>query len=267
MSTRLLVVDDNPGYRRLVRLALEDDQAFAVVAEAGSAPEAIAIAVDARPEVALVDVLLPDGQCVLLLDGQPHRLLIGEGLDAPLPLPGHHVVQKNSELHRARDSLRAGAPGARALGKVRPRGQEEPHRVFENLVLGAALFLRHAPQLFHQTCANLGSVPSCHCSTSLPPILARPASPARSIALPRGSGLRVAQLAQAHPLPAPQAPPPHNVAARDDPEPACEGDIAIVAEHADTLRVVPTPNGLEGCGLHTAAPTPHASPSTPHLPQ
>ena len=62
MTARLLVVDDNPGYRRLVRLALEDDQAFDVVAEAGSAPEAIAVAADARPEVALVDVLLPEGQ-------------------------------------------------------------------------------------------------------------------------------------------------------------------------------------------------------------
>ena len=62
MRGRLLVVDDNPGYRRLVRLALEDDQAFEVVAEAGSAAEAVAVAVDARPQVALVDVLLPDGQ-------------------------------------------------------------------------------------------------------------------------------------------------------------------------------------------------------------
>lgn len=62
MTGRLLVVDDNPGYCHLVRVALEDDAAFEVVAEAGSAAEALAVAPEARPEVALVDVLLPGGQ-------------------------------------------------------------------------------------------------------------------------------------------------------------------------------------------------------------
>ena len=62
MRGRLLVVDDNPGYRRLVRLALEDDPGFEVVGEAGSAEEAIAAAADLPPDVALVDVLLPAGQ-------------------------------------------------------------------------------------------------------------------------------------------------------------------------------------------------------------
>jgi len=59
---RLLVVDDNPGYRRLVRLALDGDPSFEVVGEAGSAEEAIAAAGDVHPDVALVDVLLPPGQ-------------------------------------------------------------------------------------------------------------------------------------------------------------------------------------------------------------
>jgi DNA-binding NarL/FixJ family response regulator len=58
---RLLVVDDNPGYRRLVRLALDHDPGFEVVAEAATADEALAAAAEASPDVALVDVLLPDG--------------------------------------------------------------------------------------------------------------------------------------------------------------------------------------------------------------
>ncbi len=62
MKGRLLVVDDNASYRRLVRLALEGDPGFEVVGEAASAEEAIASAADLRPDVALVDVLLPAGQ-------------------------------------------------------------------------------------------------------------------------------------------------------------------------------------------------------------
>ncbi len=58
----MLVVDDNPGYLRLLRLALADDPHFEVVAEAASADAAMGRAADVRPDVALVDVLLPAGQ-------------------------------------------------------------------------------------------------------------------------------------------------------------------------------------------------------------
>jgi DNA-binding NarL/FixJ family response regulator len=61
VTRRLLVVDDNPGYRRLVRLALDGDPDFEVVAEAGAAVEAVTTATEVRPDVALVDVLLPAG--------------------------------------------------------------------------------------------------------------------------------------------------------------------------------------------------------------
>jgi len=62
MRGRLLVVDDNPAYRLLVRLALEDDAGFEVVAEAATADEAVGLAEQVCPDVALVDVLLPGGQ-------------------------------------------------------------------------------------------------------------------------------------------------------------------------------------------------------------
>ncbi len=62
MKARVLVVDDNPGYRRLVRAALEGDPGFEVVAEAESAEDAIAAARRVHPDVALVDVLLPAGE-------------------------------------------------------------------------------------------------------------------------------------------------------------------------------------------------------------
>jgi len=59
---QLLVVDDNPAYRRLVRLALEADPAFEVVAEVATAPDAVEAAARLQPEIALVDVLLPRGE-------------------------------------------------------------------------------------------------------------------------------------------------------------------------------------------------------------
>lgn len=58
----MLVVDDNPAYRRLVRMALEDDPVFEVAAEAATADEALAAAGRVAPDAALVDVLLPGGQ-------------------------------------------------------------------------------------------------------------------------------------------------------------------------------------------------------------
>jgi DNA-binding NarL/FixJ family response regulator len=61
MRRRLLVVDDNAGYRRLVRTALDEDPAFEVVGEAASSAAAVPVAVAVRPDVALVDVLLPGG--------------------------------------------------------------------------------------------------------------------------------------------------------------------------------------------------------------
>ena len=62
MSGQVLVVDDNPGYRRLVRMALEDDPAFEVVAEASTADDALEAAARLHPDTALVDVLLPGGE-------------------------------------------------------------------------------------------------------------------------------------------------------------------------------------------------------------
>jgi len=61
MRGQLLVVDDNPGYRRLVREALVDDPDFQVVGEAATAEEAVAAAARLHPGAALVDVLLPGG--------------------------------------------------------------------------------------------------------------------------------------------------------------------------------------------------------------
>lgn len=58
MTARVLICDDEPALRELMRVALVGDYEFS---EAGSVADAIAAADDFRPEVALIDVMMPGG--------------------------------------------------------------------------------------------------------------------------------------------------------------------------------------------------------------
>jgi DNA-binding NarL/FixJ family response regulator len=60
----VLLVDDHEVVRRGLREMLDDEADIEVVAEAGSVAEALTRAGAARPEVAVVDVQLPDGNGV-----------------------------------------------------------------------------------------------------------------------------------------------------------------------------------------------------------
>ena len=63
----VLVVDDNPDYRLLVRLALSSDGVFDVVGEASRGSDGVSLAGSLQPDVALVDLVLAgeDGLAVL----------------------------------------------------------------------------------------------------------------------------------------------------------------------------------------------------------
>ncbi len=56
-----VVIEDHPGYAEIIRIALERSGYFEVVGTATTPKEAIALVVDKRPEVALIDVRLPSG--------------------------------------------------------------------------------------------------------------------------------------------------------------------------------------------------------------
>jgi DNA-binding NarL/FixJ family response regulator len=58
-AQRVLVVDDDPDYRLLVRLALAPDSGFEVVAEAGDGGAAVAEARREQPDLVLLDCTLP----------------------------------------------------------------------------------------------------------------------------------------------------------------------------------------------------------------
>jgi len=59
VSATVLVVDDHPSFRRLARRLLQS-AGFSVVGEAGDGASALAVARELRPDLVLLDVLLPD---------------------------------------------------------------------------------------------------------------------------------------------------------------------------------------------------------------
>lgn len=59
MAVTVLVVDDHAGFRACARAMLEGE-GYEVVAEAADGASAVSRAREARPELALVDVHLPD---------------------------------------------------------------------------------------------------------------------------------------------------------------------------------------------------------------
>ena len=61
MSIRVLLVDDEPDMRVLVRLTLERTEDIEVVGEAASGLEAIGLVGELSPDVLLLDQMMPGG--------------------------------------------------------------------------------------------------------------------------------------------------------------------------------------------------------------
>lgn len=78
---RVLVVDDQTQTRRALRVLLSGHADINVVAEAGSGPDAVALASVVHPDVVLMDVRMPDGDGIAAT-----RQLAGQGTAKPIPV-------------------------------------------------------------------------------------------------------------------------------------------------------------------------------------
>jgi DNA-binding NarL/FixJ family response regulator len=118
MAIRVLLVDDHEIVRRGLRDLLDGEPGIEVVAEAGSAAEGLTRAQATSPDVAVVDVRLPDGDGVALC-----RSL--RSLDPP---PACLVLTAFDDEPALVEAILAGASGY-LLKQV--RGQDVVHAVRE----------------------------------------------------------------------------------------------------------------------------------------
>ena len=61
MTLRIVLADDHVLVRQGIRAFLETEDDFAIVGEAGNGEEAISLCADKRPDVALLDMVMPRG--------------------------------------------------------------------------------------------------------------------------------------------------------------------------------------------------------------
>lgn len=124
---RVLVIDDEPDIRRIVRLLLERDGSFDVVGEAPNGVEGVEAAKELQPEIVLLDLMMPK------LSGRE-----------ALPLLGKHVPRSMVVVLSALDEKSEGEP-ARALGAF---GYLEKTSLGEN-------FAAQLADLYEQFCRAL----------------------------------------------------------------------------------------------------------------
>ncbi|WP_395396373.1 response regulator transcription factor (plasmid) [Novosphingobium sp. BL-8A] len=99
--SRILIVDDHPGLVHGVRALLEADAGFAVVAEAHDGREALKLALELAPDIAIIDYSLPS------MNG----LELVRAIKSALPDTEILIYSMHDRENILIDSLRAGARG------------------------------------------------------------------------------------------------------------------------------------------------------------
>ena len=118
VPVRLLVVDDSPSIRAVIRAMLEDDEGIRIVGEAGTGGEAVEMARMLRPGVILMDVQMPG------MDGveATGRIMASDAV----PIIAFSAFTRGGEAKASIEMLAAGAldvmakpdlAGARAVGE------------------------------------------------------------------------------------------------------------------------------------------------------
>jgi DNA-binding NarL/FixJ family response regulator len=96
----ILVVDDHPAMRHALRQVFDDTGEFVVVAEAGTGGQALQLALAITPDLAVVDLRLPDLDGIDLIPSlrdawPPMRILVFSSVDERI----HSVHVRNAGAH------------------------------------------------------------------------------------------------------------------------------------------------------------------------
>lgn len=125
-SIRVLIVDDHAVVRIGLKTLLANTAGFRVVGEAGTVAEAIALAVQARPDVVLMDVRLPDGSGVeacrrIKSDNQEIRVVMltsyqdEEAIVGAVMAGASGYLLKQADADRLTQAIRDAAAGESSL--------------------------------------------------------------------------------------------------------------------------------------------------------
>ena len=119
---RLLLVEDHASFRQTLALVFDQEPDFEVVAQAGSVAEARLVMADRETDLAVVDLSLPDGEGVELIEdlreANPHfaALVLTASLDKAeharaVEAGAAGVLHKSAEVEEILDSTRRLAAG------------------------------------------------------------------------------------------------------------------------------------------------------------